>query len=54
MRNVEFSVYEAMRRGKGGFVIHVPNTEGASLAPAAEGFGGFAAQANDNCLPALN
>jgi diguanylate cyclase (GGDEF)-like protein len=48
------AMYEAKRRGKGGFVIHLPSVEGVSLAPAAEGFGGFAAQANDNCRPALN
>jgi diguanylate cyclase (GGDEF)-like protein len=48
------AMYEAKRRGKGGFVIHLPSVEGVSLAPAAEALGGFAAQANDNCRPTLN
>jgi diguanylate cyclase (GGDEF)-like protein len=30
------AMYEAKRRGKGGFVIHAPDVEGVSLVPAAD------------------
>ena len=30
-------MYEAKRRGKGGFVIHAPGVEGVSLVPAFKG-----------------
>jgi diguanylate cyclase len=29
-------MYEAKRRGKGGFVIHAPDVEGVSLVPAVD------------------
>ena len=30
------AMYEAKRRGKGGFVIHAPDVEGVSLVPSAD------------------
>jgi diguanylate cyclase (GGDEF)-like protein len=38
------AMYEAKRRGKGGFVIHVPNVESGSLAPTADANGGVATE----------
>ena len=38
------AMYEAKRRGKGGFVIHAPRAEVVSLAPSMEANGGFAAE----------
>ncbi len=44
------AMYEAKRRGKGGFVMHAPEVEGASLVPAADahhaGFAETSALAN--------
>ena len=42
------AMYEAKRRGKGGFVIHVPVVETVSLVPAAGKNHGFAAQATND------
>ncbi|MBR0758456.1 GGDEF domain-containing protein [Bradyrhizobium jicamae] len=39
------AMYEAKRRGKGGFVIHVPNVESGSLAPTEDTHRGSAAEA---------
>jgi diguanylate cyclase (GGDEF)-like protein len=38
------AMYEAKRRGKGGFVTHVPHVEGESLVPSAEADRGFASE----------
>jgi diguanylate cyclase (GGDEF)-like protein len=38
------AMYEAKRRGKGGFVIHAPNVEAVSLVPSVEPHSGFAAE----------
>ena len=38
------AMYEAKRRGKGGFVIHAPHAEGVSLVPSAEADSEFAAE----------
>jgi len=37
------AMYQAKRRGKGGFVIHAPGVEGVSLVPAGDAHVGFAA-----------
>jgi diguanylate cyclase len=37
------AMYEAKRRGKGGFVIHAPDVEGVSLVPEADAHAGLAA-----------
>ena len=48
-------MYEAKRRGKGGFVIHVPSVESVSLVPSAGADYGFASRpTNDNALPVVN
>lgn len=39
----DLAMYEAKRRGKGGFVMHAPHVEAESLAPLAEADSGFAA-----------
>ncbi len=39
------AMYEAKRRGKGGFVIHAPNVEVAGLVPSMEADSGFGAPA---------
>ena len=36
------AMYEAKRRGKGGFVIYAPSVEGVSLVPAVDAHAGFA------------
>jgi diguanylate cyclase (GGDEF)-like protein len=47
------AMYEAKRRGKGGYVVHVPDVESGSLVPLADaGYGFDARPTNDNALPA--
>ena len=48
------AMYEAKRRGKGGFVIHAPGVEAVSLVPSADAHRGFVRLANDNCSAGVN